>query len=503
MRWLPLLAAILVGLALHGVLLLGLDLHDLPGPGGALLARDLLLGQHQQGPASWLLAPLGWLFLVPGLRIGGLASLAMATTGAGLAAWGLAGRRAAPWATLLAGCWALVVHQALLVDPGTLSWGLAWLGLGLAWWGGAQRRVALVGAGAGLVALGVATKASALPVLALVLAAPWLRDVDRSVETAGRGWLRCALGLILGLSVGALLGWLMMDAQQPWMGAQAVESGGHGWLLAVLALPGRGLVHGRFPWLAGLALLGTAVAFRKQPMAAAVLVLSLLAWAVVGEARAERLQPRHLLPASVGLVALAGCVAAWRRPGWAAPTLLAVISALAALDGLAFAHGFSAQRERFAQTRPARLPALPGFAMAPYAELPWPVFYESSLAGVSELLELPDGAPVASPVFQERREVHLELAALQAGWFYRRLSQPRCCLRDQDIDVCAREVVEGLDAAGALLVLPGKLEVVADGDRAFARALQQALGRPPRRAVRWRAVRGTGSGGELPCREGK
>ena len=43
MRWLPLLVAAACGLALHGLLLAGLDLHDLPGPGGALLTVGITL----------------------------------------------------------------------------------------------------------------------------------------------------------------------------------------------------------------------------------------------------------------------------------------------------------------------------------------------------------------------------------------------------------------------------------------------------------------------------
>lgn len=505
MRWLPSVLAFAVGLALHTLLLWGLDLRDLPGPGGVLLARDLLLGQHSQGPASWLVLPGVLLGPVPALRLLGAASLAAAMMGAGLAAAALAGRRAAPWAVVLTACWALVVHQALLVDAGGPAWGLSWLGLGLSWWACTCRRYGLVVLGALLLALGVATKASALPVVLLLPIGPWLRSLEGASERSGPGRLALVLALLVGLALGAVLGWACQSAGQPWLAPQAVASQGGGWLLAVLSLGERGAVHGSFPLLLGLAALGTVLFARRQPMVLVVLALSLLTLAVVGEARAERLQPRHLLPASVGLVVLVAALGAWRRLRWAAPLVMGALCCLALLDGLAFAQAFSAQRERFALTEPSRLPGMPTVFAHRYPELPWAVLYESSLVGVAPLLDLPDEATtaVASPPYQERRDAHLEVASLQLGAAYRRLTEERCCTRDQDLQACASEVVQALDAAGALLVLPGKLEVVAQEDRAFAQALEQGLGVTTRRPARWRAILGTGSGGELPCRPGR
>ena len=507
MRWLFPVLALVGGLVLHAVVLFGLDLHDLPGPGGVLLARDLFQGQHSQGPASFLALPGVMLGLEPGLRLANAAALFAAMVGAGLAAAALAGRAAAPWAVLLTAGWAVVGHQAVLVDAGAYAWGLAWLGLGLSWWACAQRRGGLAALGALLLALGVAVKASALPVLVLLPLAPWLKARAEPTGPRGHGPALLSAAMLLGLGIGAGLGWALQGPEQPWLGAQAVDRSlaGSGWLLALVAMGERGLVQGSFPVLVVLAGLGAVVLVRRQPLALAVLALSLVALAVIGEARAERLQPRHLLPASVGLVALVAALSRWRRPRWVAPVALGLLCGVAVMDSLAFAHAFSQQRERFAQTRTARLPPVPGVLLNRYGALPWTLFYESSISGVAELVALPGTAPggVASPSYQERRDVHLELATLQAGAPYRRLGADRCCLMGQDRAACAAEVVRALDAAGALLVLPGKLEVVTPDDRAFARLLQQALGGAARRPTRWRVVRGTGSGGELPCRTGK
>ena len=507
MRWLFPVLALVGGLVFHAVVLLGLDLHDLPGPGGVLLARDLIQGQHTQGPASFLAQPSIMLGLGPGLRAANAAALLAAMVGAGLAAAALAGRAAAPWAMLLTAGWAVVGHQAVLVDAGVYAWGLAWLGLGLAWWACVQRWGWLAALGAMLLAVGVAVKASALPVLVLMPLAPWLRPRVEPSGPRGHGPALLCAALLLGLGVGAGLGWAMQGSGQPWLGAPSVDRSlaVGGWLLALVAMGDRGLVQGSFPVLVVLAGLGAVIAVRRQPLALAVLALSLVAMAVIGEARAERLQPRHLLPVSVGLVALVASLSRWRRPRWVAPVALGLLCGVAALDSLAFAHAFSQQRERFAQTRAARLPPVPGVLLNRYGALPWPVFFESSISGVAALVALPATAPrgVASPSYQERRDVHLELAALQAGAPYRRISAERCCLVDQKHAACAAEVVRALDAAGALLVLPGKLEVVAPEDRAFARLLQQAVGGAVRRPARWRVVQGTGSGGELPCRMGK
>ncbi len=507
MRWLPLLVAAACGLALHGLLLAGLDLHDLPGPGGALLARDLLQGSHSQGPASWLAAPPVWLLgLESGLRVVASASLGCAMLGAGLAAWALAGRRAAPWAAALTASWALVTHQGLLVDAGGLAWGLSWLGLGLCWWALGARRPIPAALGAAVLVLGVAVKASALPVLALLPLALWM-PADAASSEPRPGLRLPALALLGGALLGAGLGWLLQGPDLPWLGAQAVQGaeGGAGWLSAVLALAGRGLPHGSFPLLALLAAAGVALCVGRRRQAVLLLALTLAALALVGEARAERLQPRHLLPASLGLVVLTAAVTRWRRPRWLAPTLLGGLVLLAVLDSLAFAHAFAAQRARFAGTQPAALPAAPAPFAGRYPELPWPVFFESSLGGVAELLPLAAGAPgpVAGVSWQERRDVHLELVTLERGASYRRLSQDRCCLLEQATEACAAEVVEALDGAGALLILPGKLEVVAPEDRAFAAALLAALPQRQRRPARWIAVQGSGSGGELPCRGGR
>jgi hypothetical protein len=508
LRLLPLLVALGLGLAFHGWLLTGLDLRDLPGPGGVLVVRDLLLGEHQQGPVSWLGTPLVLLGLRADLAVRLMMSLSLlaAMLGAALATWALAGTRTAPWAALLTACWATAAHQSWLLDPGGPAWGLAWLGLGLAWWGCARHRLGLAALGGALLVLGVATKASALPVLVLLVAAPWLRSIPDAPAAARQAWLwRCA-ALAIGLLLGAAIGWLLQSPSQPWLGAQAAEGGaGAGGLQAILSLPGRGLPMGSFPLLAALAVVGAALLARRQPVALGVLALTLLALALVGEARAERLQPRHLLPASLGLIVLVAAMGAVRRPRGLAPAVLALLCGLGALDSLAFAGAFADQRARFAQTEPTTLPSAPSFLARRFAEPPWLLFHESSIAGAVELMALPAGAPgaVASPPYQERRDAHLEVATLLAGRVYRHLDATRCCAGDQPLGACAAGVVSGLDTAGALLVLPGKNVVVAPEARPFAQALLEAGSVRERRAVRWYAIQGQGDGGELPCRGGR
>jgi hypothetical protein len=496
-------AALLVAVLLHALLRAGLDLNDLPGPGGVLLVRDLLLGEHSQGPASWFAVPLLWLGFEAdtALWLSMSLSLVAALLGAGLAAWALGGPRAAPWGTLLGGCWALSAHQSWLLDAGGPAWGLSWLGLGLCWWACARGRAVPLAVGALSLALGVATKASALPVLALLVAVPWLRSLEGEPPTR-RIQLQRIVVLLPGLLAGAALGWLLQSPELPWLGTQAATGGqGASWLAAVLALPSRGLAHGSIPLLCGLGMLGGGLVLRRQPAAALVLASTLLALALVGEARAERLQPRHLLPASIGLVALSACIASWRRPGWLAPVALALLCALGALDSLAFAAAFAEQRARYAGTEPAALARAPGPFVARYPELPWGMFHESSIAGAVELMASPGGgeSALAGVAFQERRDIHLEVAALRAGVPYLRLDPQRCCRRDEALEGCAVAVVEGLDAAGAVLVLPGKVEVAEPSARPFTQALMDSVERPARPS-RWWRVEGRGEGGELPCR---
>ncbi len=503
-RWLGPISALALGLAVHLLLLRGLDLHDLPGPGGVLLARDLLQGEHAQGPASWLLAPAAPLGLEPALRLGNALALLAAMLGAGLAAGALVGPRSGPWAIALTGCWALSVQQSLLVDPGSLAWGLSWLGLGLSWWSGARDRAIAMAVGAALVALGAAVKASALPVLPLLVLAPCLSRPN-TPRPAVRRLVALGLSVSLGLGLGAALGWLAQGSQ-PWLVAQAVTGSTQGapWWRPVLALGAAGVPQGSFPLLALLACLGAGLSARRRPLVLAVLLVSLALLLAVGASRGERLQPRHLLPASLGPIVLIAALARlrWRRIGAGA---LALICLLGLLDSLAFTAAFSQQRQRFALTAPARLPPVPAAFARRYEALPWVLLHESSLPGVAELLALPlrDSAAVASVVYEERRDVHLELAVLQASRPYRRLAEHRCCRPGQDLEVCAAGVLAQLDRAGALLVLPGKDEAVEAEERAFARALRGALARPPRRPTRWWTVQGQGSGGPLPCREGR
>ncbi len=464
-----------------------------------MLVRDLLLGEASQGPASWFgrVALLLTGDAALAVRLVCSSGFVLAMTGAALAAAAFAGRRAAPWAVLLTASWSLAEGQAWLLDSGTLGWGLAWTGLGLAWWGCARGRRALAALGCGLLVLGIATKPTALPVVCLIPVGPWLCPDSWRV----RGSL--AVAMLSGLAVALPLAWLLQGEATPWLAARAFETqqSGGGWL-AFVELPSRGVPQGSFLLLSGLAALGAVLGARRRTLGIVVLLVCLLAMAAVGDLRAARLQPRHLLPVSLGLVVLVAAIVNRGRYRLPLELGLGCLCSLGCLDTYAWAHAWSGQRAVHAATAPSRLPHPPAMFEARYAELPWTVFHESSLAGSAELVALPAtgaGTVLGLPL-QERRDAHLQVAALLAGRSYAPLSAELCCERDELLADCAPRVVDGLEGMDSLLVLPGKREVVAPESRDFHDALRAAAGSKRQRAARWQSWRGEDRGGAPPCR---
>jgi hypothetical protein len=502
-RWRALLpaAAWLAALGLHAWLLAGLDLSDLPGPGGALLARDLVLGEVVQGPAAWAgralvtvgVPPLGAVRL---LSVGGYA---VALAGVLLAARTLGGPAAGAWAALLTACWSPAAFQGWLLDPGDLAWGLAWLGLGLAWAAAGEGRAGLAAGGAALLVLGIAAKPSALPVLPLLAVAPLF---------ARRGRLRLALALALGAGLALLPAWALQGPTQPWMpGGDPETHPGPGWLGAVLALPGRDLPQGDFVALAALAALATVLPTRRRRLRLTLLLLTIAVIAAVGQTEGTRLQPRHLLPACVGLLVLVAGLAGLPRHRWVVHCGLALLGTLAWLDTLAFADAWAAQRAQVVGTAPAHLPAAPAILRARYATLPWLVLVESSLPNAARLPALIDAAPgpVAGLPLQERREALLEVLAVQGDHPWRTLYRALCCTDSEEDAACADRLLDDTLRQGTRLVLPGKFQAAAGEDQAWAEALIGAVearsGRhPPSAWLTW--GRGVADG-SLPCSAAK
>jgi len=499
-RWAPawVVAAVAAGVGWEAWLLGHLDVSDLPGPGGALLARDLWLGQVQQGPAAWAGHALTALGLGPAAaaRAVCFGGFAAALAGAGLAAGALSGWSAGAWAALLCAAWGLAAAQGWLLDPGGLAWGLAWLGVGLAWAGAARGRALPAALGAALLVFGVAVKASALPVAPMLAAGPLLAPPG-----ARR---RVGIALAVGAAVALLPAWAAQSPDQPWLprGDGAPRSG-PAWLGAVLALPGRGLRHGAFPALFGLAAVGTAAGARRRSLRLALLAFGLLAFALTGHARGERLQPRHLLPASLALVVLAASPAGLRRGRRLAWAGLGGACALGLLDTVAYADAWAAQRAAHAGTAPARLPGAPEVFERRHAALPWVVFAESSLAGAAALPEVVAGARhgLAGPPLQDRREAQLEVLAAEAGMPWRTVARDPCCRAAEDLAGCAARVLDDVERSGFLLVLPGKALAAERGEQAWVGALlaEVQARRPAPQRRRWITWRGPGGSGAGPC----
>jgi hypothetical protein len=110
------------------------------------------------------------------------------------------------------------------------------------------------------------------------------------------------------------------------------------------------------------------------------------------------------------------------------------------------------------------------------------------------------------PHLSDGRDSHARLGAVVAGvWPAVATRREHCCDTRVPIDECAAGIVSELDAAGAMLIVPGDpMERAFNGVASWSAALyRQAskLGDFERYGREWYVWRGTGAGGPMPCME--
>jgi len=439
-------------------LLMGLDLSDLPGPGGVqflALALDTTPGDPPL-PAlvyRWAIV-LSGLEPVPASQLLGVGSSVLGIAGAMAATWALLGRHAAIATGLLLACWAQHLQQALLVGMGAPACALAWTGLGLAWWGSriAPRGLPLTLLGAALVALGAGLKPTALPVLALLAFVPllsWRPWWSALASTAAAG-----LGVIAGRAALAPFATASPDIQTTLPAVGDVVSG---WTL--LASHRQSEPEGA---LLELAIFGAGMALVPGKHQLRRLLLLAASAALLGYAShslGDWLRFRYLVPAALGCFVLAGDglgrFARWlprfRALAWVP---LATVCTLLSLDALAFHQAWSDARTPVVGTAVHSLPPVPTAWTWRYLDLHW----DSSLStqGAASLMALVRQAPeagVAVLPLQDGRHSHAEAAAAIAGVPIVLLEEQRCCPTDQHAVLCARETLAALERVGASVVL--------------------------------------------------
>lgn len=499
----------------------GLPLEHLPGPGSAVLFTDLAAGAHSLGWSSALLAPAHRAF--------GLAAVAEWTgpVAMGLAAWGLGalleallppGRRLGAVGALagaLLALWAPAWTLSWMFGPDLPAWGLSWMGLGLAAQASRRGALGVAAVGIGLLELGLACKASALPVLATALLLPLTAPPGGRLRRAGALLALAALPLPL-----LLFG---LGPQQPWLAGMAGAAAGAqeeapwplaGWRWA-LELADRGHPQGAVPLLAALALLGAAVGpagRARWPLALA----ALLGVDLTGNVLQSAIQPRYLMSAALPLLALAALVPAGLAPRrgprrWA---LVAALLAPFAFDSLASramwdrslraafeappahrAAGAPARRPRMRELRASALAQPP--PLPRYAALNRGAIMDITDPGAPELMQLA-GALGRPQIFgleaRDRRELHGKLAAEGAGAEWRTVSCERCCAGDCGA-ACAGALLRGLRASSAALMLPLSDEGIAPQDKALLEAIYAEAGRQPGdfTALHWHVLLGSGA----------
>ncbi len=509
--WLLGAAGVLVLAAgLRLALLWGLDLSDLPGPGGVQFLALALDPEPADLPLPALVFrwAIRWLPMSPTGAVRTLVALCslLSIAGAMAAAWALLGRHAAIITGLLLACWAQHIQQALLLGMDAPACALAWAGLGLAWWGARCKLPGLPMAlfGGFLVALGAALKPTALPVLALLLLVPLL---------AGRPWWRPALASVAtalgGLAGHAAVAPFATSAPDVQGSLPAIGDVAAGWM-RLLALR-QGEPEGALLELMVLGAVAAAAPGKGwvRRVALAVLTAALLGYAC--HSLGDWLRFRYLVPAALGVFVLAadglGRAVRWRARlqavGWA---LVAVVAALLTLDALAFHQAWSDARVPAVGTAPHRLPTAPVAWSWRYRDL----FWDSSLstqgaAGLMALVRQAPPAGVAVLPLQDGRHAHAEAAAAMAGLPLILLEEQRCCPSGLHAVLCARETVRALDAAGVLVVLlpsGGDPVRIPRESFAWARSLQAAassalpLQQPD---AWWATLQGQGQDGPPPC----
>ena len=522
-----LVVAAVAGLGLRRFVAGSLDLRDLPGPGGVKIVAALAEGNFQRDGATEIIAVvLPWFSDAEAAsRAVCMAGGVLAVVGATLAARGAGGRAAAVATAALAACWSQAIYVSLLIGADSIAMGIAWLGAGLALvgprlgWAG----VALVPVGLGLATLAIPVKVSAMPAVAVVVAAPFL--------VRPRRW-RVGLAIGAALLVGgvAARGVLLPgDAAHvgeiPLPSFEIVQAG---WrrLQDLPRVHPEGLV---LVQLAGAAAVGALLPGHGWLGRAVLGLVGFVALGFASETVGERLRPRFLTAAALPLLVLAGCavglgvdlvrmaVKRWLPRLHPASAALALVGLLVAIpawqDTLGF-HGAWAQiRREQLGTRPSTLPAASATWQHHYRKLRALVFVDTSDQGALDLVlfgrEAPAGGAATVPL-RDAREFHLLAGAGLAGRPSVILEARRCCVQGEDVGACARRVVQELDAAGASLLLPVEVDRtlrVPRPHQEFWRALESAgaaAGGLEPQGRWWTARLPRGSGGALPCgRDGR
>ncbi len=514
----PLLACALVLLWCAWVRWLGLsglDLSDLPGPAGV---QYLALALDTRG----LDPPFQAALLRRVIQLSGMDPLLAArllmflcnmagVLGIMLAAGALGGPLAAASAGLVAGTWSMNLQLALLLGMDGPAAGLAWLGVGLAWWAPRLRGAGLlVGLAAGaLLAVAVGIKTTAIPVLLFAGLLPFLGPRELH-------WRLAPLAAVLlgGLACHQLLGHtahLEASVQQATPDLPGLLAGLERslWPGARYSAPDGGL-----PELACLALLGLLVPGRAWRARALLLLLSLAILGGVAASLEAWYRLRYLVPASMGLLVLAGAglgllASMADRLGPLRWLLALVVTALLALDSLAFLHAWSDTRQEQVGTAPCALPRAPQAWARSWSGLG---FDESQSAiGAAELVSIARRAPIAGLAtvrLQDGREAHAMAGAELAGVPWTVLAPGACCQQGESGSACIQTVLDQLEAAGALLVLPrfrGDMHRVPREDLAWINQLRGlARAREPLQdsAHWWSTWQGSGPGAPLPCAQG-
>lgn len=515
-------AAAAAGLLVRRRVGAGLDLRDLPGPGGVKIVAALTEGNLGRDRATEIIAAvLPWFADAEAASravclLGGV----LAVVGATLAARGAGGRAAAVATAALAACWSQAIYVSLLIGADSIAMGIAWLGAGLALvgprlgWAG----VALVPLGLGLATLAIPIKVSAMPAVAVVAAAPFL--------VRPRRWrVGLAIGATLLIGGFAARG-VLLPADAAHVGAvpmPSLERVAAGWrrLQALPQAHPEGLV---LVQLAGVAVVGALLPGHGW---AGRVVLGLVGFAALGfsaETVGDKLRPRFLTAAALPMLVLAGCavgvavdlvrmaIARWLPRLHPASAGLALVGLLVAIpawqDTLGFHGAWARVRLEQLGTRPPTLPAAPVAWQHHYRKLGGLVFVDTSDQGALDLVRLGREAPAggaATVPLRDAREFHLRAGAGLAGRPAVILETGRCCLQAEDPAGCAARVVRELDAAGASLLIPVQVDRtlrVPRPHQAFWRALETAATQADglASAGRWWRVRApTGSGGPPPC----